>query len=61
MPKGFLLPLNLSKVLAGLPVFPAADLEPAADFVKGFLPAKLLDFPAKLLPDFFAKPPLDLP
>jgi hypothetical protein len=26
LPKGFLLPLNLSKVLAGLPVSPAADL-----------------------------------
>ena len=26
LPKGFLLPLNLSKVLAGLPVLPAADL-----------------------------------
>src|SRR5690242_3777087 len=42
LPKGFLLPLNLSKVLPGL-----SDLSPA-DLPKGFFPAKPppLDFPA---------------
>jgi hypothetical protein len=41
-PKGFLLPLNLSKVPAGLPGF----AEKPPDFPKGFLPAGPLDFPA---------------
>jgi hypothetical protein len=48
LPKGFLLPLNLSKVLAGFPVPPAADLA-------------YVFLPAKLLPDLPAKPALALP
>ncbi len=55
LPKGFLLSLNLSKVPAGLPDLPAADL------VKGFLPAKPADFFAKVPVDFPAKGLLDLP
>jgi hypothetical protein len=54
LPNGFLLPLNLSKVLEGLPALPVVDL------LKVFLPAKLPDFLGKLLADFPAKPWPDL-
>jgi len=55
LPKGFLLPLNLSKVLAGLPAPRDADL------ANGFLPAKVLvDFLNSPDLAFAAKPPADL-
>ena len=54
LPKGFLLPLNLSKVLAGLPDLAAADL------VKVFLPVKPPGFFSKVPADFPAKGLLDL-